>query len=101
MKIKNPVAKEVRTPKYKSQVIDNKKIYNRKKVQNKEELFGQKEIEELKESFEESKRQTKERTDGPLDSFSKDLKNSIKKRTYTKHKEHGEDISYENEGRKK
>ena len=67
----------------------------------KEKLFGQKEIEELKESFEESKRQTKERTDGPLDSFSKDLKNSIKKRTYTKHKEHGEDISYENEERKK
>mgnify|MGYP003633217878 CR=1 FL=1 len=70
----------------------------------KEKLFGQKEIEELKESFEESKRQTKERTDGPLDSFSKDLKNSIKKRTYTKHtkhKEHGEDISYENQERKK
>jgi hypothetical protein len=48
--MKNPVAKEVRTPKYKSQVIDNKKIYNRKKIQN---------------------------------------------------KEHGEDISYENKGRKK
>tara|TARA_R110000787_G_scaffold101829_1_gene207486 strand:+ start:345 stop:668 length:324 start_codon:yes stop_codon:yes gene_type:complete len=27
----NPVAKEVRTPKYKSQVIKSKKIYNRKK----------------------------------------------------------------------
>ena len=67
----------------------------------KEKLFGQKENEELKESFKESKRQTKERTDGPLDSFSKDLKNSIKKRTYTKHKEHGEDISYENKERKK
>ena len=27
----NPVAKEVRTSKYKSQVIPNKKIYNRKR----------------------------------------------------------------------
>jgi len=78
--MKNPVAKEVRTPKYKSQVIDNKKIYNRKKVQNKEELFGQKEIEELKESYKESRRQTKERTTGPLDSFSKDLKDIINKK---------------------
>ena len=25
----NPVAKEVRTPKYKSQIVPNKKIYNR------------------------------------------------------------------------
>ena len=27
----NPVAKEVRTPKFKSQVVKSKKIYNRKK----------------------------------------------------------------------
>ena len=27
----NPVAKEVRTSKYKSQVVPNKKIYNRKR----------------------------------------------------------------------
>ena len=70
------------------------------KIKDKE-LFGQKEIEELEESFKESKRQTKERTDGPLDNFSKDLKNSIKKRTYINHKEHGEDITYENEEKKK
>ena len=30
-KMKNPIAKEVRTPKYKSQVIKSKKIYDRKK----------------------------------------------------------------------
>jgi len=29
----NPVAKEVRTPKFKSQVIKNKKLYDRKKEQ--------------------------------------------------------------------
>ena len=29
----NSVAKEVRTPKFKSQVIKNKKLYNRKKEQ--------------------------------------------------------------------
>ena len=29
----NPVAKEVRTPKFKSQVIKNKKLYDRKKQQ--------------------------------------------------------------------
>jgi len=39
-----------------------------------------KEKEELAESYKESKRQTKERTEGPLDNFSKDLKDSIKKR---------------------
>tara|TARA_R110000868_G_C10554970_1_gene736279 strand:+ start:506 stop:670 length:165 start_codon:yes stop_codon:yes gene_type:complete len=32
------------------------------------------------ESYKESKRQTKEITEGPLDNFSKDLKDSIKKR---------------------
>ena len=30
-RIFNPVAKEVRTPKFKSQVVKNKKIYDRKK----------------------------------------------------------------------
>ena len=39
-----------------------------------------KEKKELTESYKESKRQTKERTEGPLDNFSKDLKDSIKKR---------------------
>ena len=29
----NPVAKEVRTPKFKSKVIDSKKLYDRKKQQ--------------------------------------------------------------------
>ena len=43
------------------------------------EIFGKKEIDELAESCKESKRAKKERTDQPLDSFSKDLKNSIKK----------------------
>ena len=42
-------------------------------------IFGQKEIKELEESLKESKRAKKERTDGPLDSFSEDLKKSIKK----------------------
>jgi hypothetical protein len=31
---KNPVAKEVRTPKFKSQVVVSKKIYNRKRNDN-------------------------------------------------------------------
>ena len=30
----NPVAKQVRTPKFKSQVVPNKKIYDRKKLRN-------------------------------------------------------------------
>ena len=30
----NPVAKEVRTPKFKSQVVVSKKIYDRKKLSN-------------------------------------------------------------------
>jgi len=29
---KNPVAKQLRTPKYKPKVIQNKKLYDRKKV---------------------------------------------------------------------
>jgi len=28
----NPVAKQVRTPKFKSQVVESKKVYNRKKL---------------------------------------------------------------------
>ena len=47
----NPVAKEVRTPKFKSKVIDSKKIYDRKKEQD-----------ELKESYEQSVRNRLERT---------------------------------------
>ena len=47
----NPVAKEVRTPKFKSKVIDSKKIYDRKKEQD-----------ELKESYEQSIRNRLERT---------------------------------------
>ena len=39
-----------------------------------------KEKKELAQSYKESKLQTKERTEGPLDNFSKDLKDSIKKR---------------------
>ena len=30
----NPVAKQVRTPKFKSQVVASKKLYNRKKLSN-------------------------------------------------------------------
>ena len=41
---------------------------------------AEKEKKELEESYKESRRQTKERTTGPLDSFSKDLKDSIKKK---------------------
>ena len=33
----NPVAKEVRTPKFKSQVVTSKKVYNRKRLNDKEE----------------------------------------------------------------
>ena len=33
----NPVAKEVRTPKFKSQVVKSKKIYDRKKLNDQEE----------------------------------------------------------------
>ena len=47
----NPVAKEVRTPKFKSKVIDSKKIYDRKKEQD-----------ELRESYEQSVRNRLERT---------------------------------------
>jgi len=46
----NPVAKEVRTPKFKSKVIDSKKVYDRKKQQD-----------ELRESYEQSVRNRLER----------------------------------------
>ena len=32
----NPVAKQVRTPKFKSQVVKSKKVYNRKKLNHEE-----------------------------------------------------------------
>ena len=53
MKKTNPVAKEVRTPQFKSKVIDSKKIYNRKNFLQEQE--------ELKESYEQSKRNREER----------------------------------------
>ena len=70
------------------------------KKENNEELYGRKEDEELEESYKESVRQTKERTD-PLKNFSKDLQESIHKRTYEKRKEYATDMSYENEPEKK
>mgnify|MGYP000166803025 CR=1 FL=1 len=30
----NPIAKDVRTPKYKPRVVESKKIYNRKKIKH-------------------------------------------------------------------
>ena len=30
----NPVAKQVRTPKFKSQIVSSKKVYDRKKLRN-------------------------------------------------------------------
>ena len=33
----NPVAKQVRTPKFKSQVVASKKVYNRKRLDDQEE----------------------------------------------------------------
>ena len=51
-----------------------------KKLEEQVKRYGQKENEELEESYKESRRQQKERNDkGPFDSFSDDLKNSIKK----------------------
>ena len=35
----NPVAKEVRTPKFKSQVIKSKKIYDRKKLPKEDQKY--------------------------------------------------------------
>jgi hypothetical protein len=57
------------------------KMIKKLEEQMKEKRYGQKENEELAESYKESVRQTKERDDkGPFDSFSDDLKNSIKKK---------------------
>jgi len=53
MKKTNPVAKKVRTPQFKSKVINSKKIYNRKNFLQEQE--------ELKESYEQSKRNREER----------------------------------------
>tara|TARA_R110000751_G_scaffold303701_1_gene418600 strand:- start:39 stop:407 length:369 start_codon:yes stop_codon:yes gene_type:complete len=61
---------------------------------------AEKEKKELEESYQEAKRQTKERTT-PLNSFSKDLKESIQKRTYKRRKEHATDMSFENESKRK
>ena len=56
------------------------KMIKKLEEQNKEKRYGQQENEELAESYKESVKQTKERqSKGPLDSFSDDLKNSIKK----------------------
>jgi hypothetical protein len=46
----NPVAKEVRTPKFKSKVVESKKLYDRKKEED-----------ELKESYKQSLLNKKER----------------------------------------
>jgi len=73
---------------------------NNKYQKNYDEIFGQKEIKELEESYKESVRQTKERKN-PLKNFSKDLQESIHKRTYEKRKDHATDMSYENESKKK
>ena len=70
------------------------------KKENDDEIFGQKEIKELEASYKESRRQTAERTN-PLKNFSKDLQDSIKKRTYKKLKDYATDMSYENESKKK
>ena len=57
-----------------------KKLEEQMEKKKEEELYGQKENEELAESYKESRKQQKERqSKGPLDSFSDDLKNSIKK----------------------
>ena len=62
-------------------VKEYNKMIKKLEKEKKEELYGQKENEELEESYKESVRQTKERqSKGPLDSFSDDLKNSIKKK---------------------
>tara|TARA_R110000764_G_scaffold93593_1_gene177211 strand:- start:227 stop:454 length:228 start_codon:yes stop_codon:yes gene_type:complete len=62
-------------------IKEHHKMIKKLKKEKKEELYGQKEKEELEESYQESVRQTKERQDkGHLDSFSDDLKNSIIKK---------------------
>tara|TARA_R110000737_G_scaffold340207_1_gene362840 strand:- start:4 stop:261 length:258 start_codon:yes stop_codon:yes gene_type:complete len=57
---------------------------NNQYQKNYDEIFGQKEIKELEESYKEARRQTAERT----------------KRTYKKLKDHATDMSYENESKK-
>ena len=60
---------------------DIKEYHKMIKKLEKEKKYGQQENEELEESYKESRRQQKERqSKGPFDSFSDDLKNSIKKR---------------------
>ena len=57
------------------------KMIKKLEEQMEKKRYGQQENEELDESYKESRKQTKERQDkGPLDSFSDDLKNSIKKK---------------------
>ena len=73
---------------------------NNKYQKNYDEIFGKKDIKELEESYKQSLKNKKERTK-PLASFSKDLQESIHKRTYAKRKDHATDISYENESKKK
>ena len=38
MKKNNPIAKELHTPQYKSQVVENKKIYKRKNIDERYEI---------------------------------------------------------------
>ena len=65
----------------KKDIAEYNKLIKELEKQSKEKLYGQKENEELEESYKESVKQTKERqSKGPLDSFSDDLKNSIKKK---------------------
>ena len=73
---------------------------NDKYQKNYDEIFGQKEIQELEESYKQSLRNKKERTD-PLANFSEDLQESIHKRTYKIRKDYATDMSYENETKKK
>tara|TARA_R100000951_G_C2517381_1_gene142303 strand:+ start:290 stop:556 length:267 start_codon:yes stop_codon:yes gene_type:complete len=73
---------------------------NDKYQKNYDEIFGKKEIQELKESYKQSLRNKKERAD-PLANFNEDLQESIHKRTYKRRKEHATDMSYENESKKK
>ena len=60
----NPVAKEVRTPKFKSKVVESKKLYDRKK-----------EEEELKESYKQSLLNKKEREEN--EEYLRELKDKL------------------------
>ena len=73
---------------------------NDKYRKNYDEIFGKKENDELEESYKQSLKNKKERTD-PLANFSEDLQESIHKRTYKIRKDHATDMSYENETKKK